>query len=163
MGIRGAWIGQHFKIHYDYATDPETDGKIRAESDFEGVGVRAGLDMRFALLGGWSLYSIASASMLYGFYRCDFRERWESEKVAFSKDGFRNGASTAQLSLGVRWDTYVHKDRYHFGLYAGWEQNIWFGINKMNHFFRNLSGGGLQQMNGDLTLSGGTFGARFDF
>ena len=163
LGIRAAWIDQHFNIHYDYKTTPETDGRIRAESDFEGVGVRAGLDMRFSLLAGWSLYGIASAAMLYGFYDCDFHERWESVRVAIAKDTFHNAASTAQLSFGVQWDTYVHKDRYHFGLYAGWEQNIWFGINKMNHYFRNLSGGSLQQMNGDLTLSGGTFGVRFDF
>ncbi len=163
IGIRGAWIDQHFDIHYDYTTTPETDGRIRAESDFEGVGARAGLDMRFALHGGWSFYSIASASMLYGFYDCDFSEHWESTKVAVARDGFHNAATTAQLALGVRWDTYVHKDRYHFGLYAMWEQNIWFGLNKMNHYFHNLNDGSLEQMNGDLTLSGGTFGVRFDF
>jgi hypothetical protein len=163
FGVRGAWIDQHFDIHYDYTTDPITDGKLRAESDFEGGGVRAGLDTRFGLWGGWSFYGIASASMLYGFFNCDFHERWESVKVAKTRDGFHHAASTAQLALGVRWDTYVHRDRYHFGLYAGWEQNIWFGVNKMNHYFHSLSEGNLQQMNGDLTLSGGTFGVRFDF
>lgn len=163
FGIRAAWIDQHLDTRYEYTTVPKTRGKTRAESDFQGVGARAGFDMRFTLLGGWSLYSIASAAMLYGFYDCDFHERWDGVKVAISRDGFHNAASTAQLALGVRWDTYVHRDRYHFGLYAGWEQNIWFGINKMNHYFHNLSDGSLQQMNGDLTLSGGTFGVRFDF
>jgi hypothetical protein len=163
FGIRSSWIDQHFDIHYNYTTTPRTKGRLRAESDFEGVGVRGGLDMRFALLSGWSFYSIASASMLYGFYDCDFHERWNSLRVASTRDGFHNAASSAQLALGVRWDTYLHRDRYHIGLYAGWEQNIWFGLNKMNHYFHNLSAGNLQQMNGDLTLSGGTFGVRFDF
>jgi hypothetical protein len=163
LGIRGAWIDQHFNIDYDFTTTPQTDGKLRAESDFEGGGVRAGMDMRFALLGGWSFYGIASASMLYGFYDCDFHEHWESVEVAKTRDGFHNAASSAQLALGVRWDTYLHKDRYHCGLYAGWEQNIWFGVNKMNHYFHSLSEGNLQQMNGDLSLCGGTFGVRFDF
>ncbi len=163
IGIRGAWIDQHFDIHYKYTTDPTTRGRLRSESDFEGVGVRTGLDMRFALIGGWSFYSIASASMLYGFYDCDFSSHWNSTRPAKTRDGFRNAASTGQLALGVRWDTYLHRDRYHFGLYAGWEQNIWFGINKMNHYFHNFNEGNLQQMNGDLSLSGGTFGVRFDF
>jgi hypothetical protein len=101
--------------------------------------------------------------MLYGFYNCDFHQKWSSTEVAKTRDGFHNAASTAQLALGVRWDIYVHRNRYHFGLYAGWEQNIWFGVNKMNHFTHNLSEGNLEQMNGDLTLSGGTFGVRFDF
>jgi len=163
IGARGAWINQHFDIHYNYMTAPTTKGDIRADSDFEGGGVRMGLDMRFILLGGWSFYSVASASMLYGYYDCNFKEHWNATVVAKSKDNFHNAVSTGQLSLGVRWDTYVHKDRYHFGLYAGWEQNIWFGINKMNHFFHNLDEGNLEQMNGDLALAGGTFGIRFDF
>ena len=163
FGIRGAWIDQRFKVEYDLTTAPSTDLHLKAESDFEGGGIRAGFDARFALLGGWSFYGIASASMLYGFYDCDFREKWESVKIAVSKDKFHQAASTAQLALGIRWDGYTHNDRYHFGLYAGWEQNIWFGINKMNHFFSSLHDGDLQQMNSDLTLQGGTFGIRFDF
>ena len=35
------------------------------------------------------------------------------------------------------------------------EQNIWFGINKMNHYFANLNQGNLEQMIGDLSLVGG--------
>lgn len=163
FGIRGGWFDQDFHIHYNYTTTPGTKGKIKAKSDFEGVGVRGGIDMRFTLFSGWSFYSIAAGSMLYGFYDCDFSEKWNSVKVAKTDDGFRSAASNAQLSFGVRWDTYLHKDRYHVGIYAGWEQNIWFGMNKMNHYFHNLSEGSLQQMNGDLTLSGGTFGVRFDF
>jgi hypothetical protein len=163
FGLRGAWIDQRFKIHYDLTTTPITDVRLKAESDFEGGGIRAGFDARFALLGGWSFYGLASASMLYGHYNCDFREKWDHVKIAVSEDGFHQAASTAQLALGVRWDGYVHHDRYHFGLYAGWEQNIWFGVNKMNHFFSGLHEGDLQQMNSDLTLQGGTFGVRFDF
>jgi hypothetical protein len=163
FSIRGAWIDQDFKIKYDLTTAPITDLHLKAESEFEGGGIRAGFDARFTLWGGWSFYGIASASMLYGHYDCDFREKWESVKIAVSRDGFHQAASTAQLALGVRWDGYTHADRYHVGLYAGWEQNIWFGINKMNHFFSGLHDGDLQQMNNDLTLQGGTFGIRFDF
>jgi len=163
FGGRGAWIDQHFKIKYDLATSPETDARLKAQSDFEGGGIRAGFETRFVLLNGWSFYGTASASMLYGYYDCDFYEKWESVKIARSKDTFHQAASTAQLALGVRWDGYTHNDRYHFGLYAEWEQNIWFGINKMNHFFSGFSEGDLQQMNSDLTLQGGTFGIRFDF
>ncbi|MGC1878679.1 MAG: Lpg1974 family pore-forming outer membrane protein [Rhabdochlamydiaceae bacterium] len=163
FGIRGAWIDQHFKIHYDYTTTPVTKGRLKAKSDFEGVGVRAGFDARFTLIGGWSFYGIASAAMLYGHYDCDFREKWNRVRIATSRDGFHQAASTAQLALGVRWDGYIYRDRYHFGLYAGWEQNIWFSVNKMNHYFSGLGDGDLQQMNSDLTLQGGTFGIRFDF
>ena len=163
FGPRGAWIDQDFKIHYQLTTTPATQTKLKMESDFEGGGIRAGFNARFTLLGGWSFYGQASASMLYGYYNCDFRGKWNSHPIAGTRDGFHNAASTAQLELGVRWDTYFHRDRYHVGLYAAWEQNIWFGLNKMNRYFNKLSEGNFQQMNGDLTLQGGTFGIRFDF
>lgn len=163
FGARGAWIDQDFKIRYQYTTTPITKGRLKMDSDFEGGGVRGGVDARFAVLNGWSFYGLAAASMLYGFFNCDFRETWVSRKIAGTRDGFHQAVSSLQMALGVRWDTYVHRDRYHFGLYAGWEQNIWYGINKMNHYFNRLSEGNLQQLNGDLSLQGGTFGVRFDF
>ena len=35
FGLRGAWIDQHFDIHYKYETTPSTRGKIRADSDLK--------------------------------------------------------------------------------------------------------------------------------
>lgn len=163
IGARGAWIGQDFRIRYHFTTTPITRARLKAESDFQGGGVRAGFDMRFALFSGWSFYSLASASMLYGHFDCDFHEKWQSIRIATTRDGFHQAASTAQLALGVRWDSYFHHDRYHLGLYAGWEQNIWFGVNKMNHWFNQFHDGNLEQMNGNLMLQGGTFGLRFDY
>ena len=110
-----------------------------------------------------SLYGLASASMLYGAFDCPFKETWEQDVIASAKDSFHQATSTLQMAFGVRWDAYVHRDRYHIGLYAGWEQNIWFGLNKMNRYFSQLSQGELQQLNGDLSLQGATGGVRFDF
>lgn len=163
FGLRGAWLDQNLKTSYRYATTPQTSGRSHFDSDFEGGGVRAGLDARFTLLNGWSFYGIAAASTLYGFFDCDFRANLDNHPVAKTRDGFRQALSSLQMALGVRWDTYVHRDRYHFGLYAGWEQNIWYGANKMNHYFGQFSEGNLQQFNNDLCLQGGTFGIRFDF
>lgn len=163
LGGRAAWIDQSFNTHYHLTTTPTTQTHLHAQSDFEGGGIRIGADARLSLLGGWSFYGLASASMLYGHFDCDFHENWQNVKIAGTRDGFHQATSTAQLALGVRWDTYVHRDRYHFGIYAAWEQNIWFGLNKMNRYFNQLHQGNLEQLNSDLTLQGGTFGIRFDF
>ncbi len=163
MGIRGAWIDQEFKIKYDYATVPEIKGRLKMQSDFEGVGARAGLDMRFALYNGWSLYGLATASLLYGHFDCDFHQKSDLHKIARTEDGFHRGISTVQMGLGVRWDTFFHHRRYHFGIAAGWEQNIWYGITQFNHYNSQLQAGSHAQNNADLTLQGGTLSARFDF
>jgi hypothetical protein len=163
MGIRGAWIDQEFKIHYDYALTPEVKGKLKLDSDFEGVGARLGLDLRFALHKGWSLYGVAAGSLLYGDFDCDFHQKADSFTIARTDDNFHKGVSTIQMGLGVRWDTYFSKRRFHFGVSAGWEQNIWYGVTQFNHYLGSLSTGTLVQDDGDLTLQGGTLSARFDF
>ncbi|MBS0620065.1 MAG: hypothetical protein JSS61_01215 [Verrucomicrobia bacterium] len=163
IGARGAWIDQSFRVKYDLATSPEMFQHSKAHSDFEGGGIRAGADLRLALFGGWSFYGLASGSMLYGHFDCDYRCKAGGVSIGRTTDGFHQPATSAQLALGVRWDVYLHKDRYHFGLFAGWEQNMWFGMNKMNRYFGQLQNGLLQQMNSDLSLQGGTFGVRFDF
>jgi len=163
FGARGAWIDQDLKLEYTLTTAPVTEYQYKPKCNFEGGGIRAGLDARFAMLGGWSLYGLASGSLLYGHFDTDAKGKWNGTEIGEVRDGFHQAASTVQLALGVRWDTYLHKDRYHVGLYAGWEQNIWFGLNKMNHYFGNLNEGNLEQFSSDLTLQGGTFGVRFDF
>ncbi len=163
FGGRAAWIDQALKIRYRFNIAPEITTKTRVENDFEGGGIRAGLDTRFALLHGWSFYGLASFSLLYGHFDCDFHLKENHILVAKSDDDFHNGISNSQLAFGIRWDTYFSRLRYHLGLYAGWEQNIWFGINKMNRFDQNLQMGSLEKNNGNLSLQGGTFGARFDF
>ena len=160
FGLRGSWIDQSFKIGYSFS-DIQT--RLKAKSDFDGGGLRGGVDLRFALLGGWSIFGLGSYSLQYGHFDANFREKENSIRIAKSKNGSRSGLSTGQLALGVRWDTYFRRSRYHLGVYAAWEQNIWYGMNKMSHFMGQLNQGIFEQMNGDLTLQGGTFGVRFDF
>lgn len=163
IGVRAAKIHQYLHNSYTLDTTPVTQSHIIAVSDFEGGGVRTGFNSRWVLLGGWSLYANASAALLYGLYNCPFRNTWEKAVVTQTKDGFHQPASTVSLSLGTEWDLYMSSDRYHLGLWLGWEQNVWLGLNKMNHFFGSASEGNLEQMNGNLSLSGGTAGLRFDF
>lgn len=164
LGIRGAWIDQDFKIKYDYATSPEIEGHIKAESDFEGVGARGGFDLRFVLLKGWSIYGLAAASLMYGDMDCDLRQKENHHKIARTNDGYHRAISTVQMGLGLRWDTYFsHRRRYHVGVAIGWEQNIWYGVTQFNHYYNELQFGTLVPTNGDLTLQGGTLSGRFDF
>ncbi len=163
IGARGAWIDQNFKIFYDYATTPIMQGRLKLDSSVQAGGIRAGADTRFNLLHGWSIISKGSYSVLYGHFDSDFREKANSHRIASSKDGFHQGISTLQLSLGIEWDTYFCNNRYHAALYAAWEQNIWFGLEKWAHFSGPLSAGTFEQTSTNLSLQGGTFGARLDF
>ena len=163
FGLRLAWIDQIFKVHYDFATSPLIVGRLHAKSDFSGAGLRLGLDGRFAFKKGFSIYGVSAFSLLYGRFETDFSERENGLKIADADDDFHSGLPTLQLALGLQWDTYLYCHRYHLGFNVGWEQNLWFSLNQMNHFLHQLNEGNLHQENGNLTLQGISFGARFDF
>ncbi len=163
FSLRGAWIEQHFHAHYTYVTTPVTTGHLRANSSFQGGGLRAGADSRFALPYGFSVYGTASGSLLYGTIDGDASTLENSTVIAKTKDHFNTGISAVQLALGWGWDTHFAKERLHLELHMGWEANLWFSINQMNHFVNGLSQGLFFKEKGNLSTQGLTAGGRFSF
>ena len=163
FGLRGLWIEQDLTNHYTYATSPVVFGKLHAESDFKGAGLRTGADARFCLPHGFSVYGIASGSLLYGRFDADMKIHENQFTIAETEDEFWKGISSLQLALGLAWDTHFAKDRLHIEFHLGWEQNAWFGANQMNHSMGQLHEGYYLQENSTLTLQGLVAGGRFSF
>lgn len=163
FGIRWLLIDQIFHNHTLFATSPSVLGKLRSESTFQGGGIRAGGDMRFALPFGFSVYGIAGGALLYGKIDSGFSVKEDGVKIAQTKDDEWKGIANLQLSLGFSWDTHLFKERCHLEFHAGWEQNGYFNVNQMNHYLGDLSQGNYFKENGNLTLQGIVAGGRFDF
>jgi hypothetical protein len=163
FGLRGAWIDQTLKTHFTYATAPAISENLRAEADFHGGGLRAGIDIRFAFPCNLSLYGLTSGSLLYGQTNNRLRAQENHTAIAHTKDLFWKGISALQMGLGLSWDTHFAKDRLHIELHIGWESNIWFSINTMNHFMPQLRQGAYFKENSNLSMQGLVAGGRFDF
>lgn len=163
FGLRGLWLDQELKNKYIYFTSPRIRGNVQAESDFRGGGLRAGANARFAMGCGFSIYGIASGSLLYGHFDSDFHLKEKEKTIAFSEDSFWRGISSLQLALGLSWDTHFSRDRRHIEFHVGWEQNQWFGANQMNHFMQEVGKGVYHQENSNLAFQGLVTGGRFNF
>ncbi len=174
LGIRAAWTDQTFQTFADVILPEDTQSQgplsldLKATSDFSGAGFRFGLDGRFDFCWDVSLFGLASYSLLYGSFDTDFKESTtgltvQDLVIASSEDSFHMGLSSLQLALGLQWNRSYCCDRYRFGVHLAWEQNMWFQLNQMNHFQGALSTGNVYQENGNLSLQGISFGARFDF
>lgn len=163
FGLRGLLLEQDLKNRYDYDAAPIVIGRLMAKSDFHGGGLRAGTDARFAVPYGFSIFGIASGSLLYGHFYSDFRLKEDHETIAYSHDRFWKGISSLQLALGLAWDTHFYRDRLHIEFHVGWEQNQWFSANRMNHFMQEIGKGVFFQENSNLSLQGLVAGGRFDF
>jgi hypothetical protein len=163
FGLRGAWIDQTLKTRSFYSTTPPVFGDLHSCADFRGGGLRAGLDTRFTFPYGLSIYGLASGSLLCGQANGSLRIHENTIEIAHTKDRFCKGLSSVQMALGFGWDTHFAKDRLHIELHVGWESNIWFGINQMNHYLNQLNQGAFFKENGNLSTQGLVAGGRFDF
>lgn len=163
FGIRGLWLDQELKNHYTYDTAPVVLGSSHVNSDFRGGGLRAGADARFTIPCGFSIYGIASGSLLYGRFNANMRFKEDQQPIADTKDHFWKGISSLQLALCLAWDSHFLKDHCHIEFHVGWEQNIWFNVNQMNHFMNNFHNGSYFKENSNLTLQGLIAGGRLDF
>lgn len=179
VGIRAAWINQHYKIDYvseALVFDPEDDcfqkeEEIRMRSRFSGAGVLGGLDSEWKLGCGLSIYGDVAASLLWGKFR---RNTFDTE--TFSGDEFartecydqtdntHTGGCRAitDASIGLRWRQFFDCDRMALTLSVGWELHCFFDQNR----FENIASRHKPQPQverGDLYTQGVTVAARLDF
>lgn len=160
FGLRGAKIDQNLKIDYTYVIQ---NGSQHSRSDFIGGGLRAGSDLRFALPCDFGICALMSGSLLMGRIDAELRLKENKTLAAHTKDHFWRMVPALQMALKLSWDRHLYRDRLHLALYAGWEQNIWFGINQMNHFMNPLEGVRFFKENSNLCTQGLVAGGRFSF
>ncbi|MEN9343658.1 MAG: hypothetical protein RLZZ453_445 [Chlamydiota bacterium] len=161
FGIRGAFIDEKMKSTFTY--DPVSIGSVDASVHFKGGGLRAGGEGRWVLPLDFSLYGLLSGSLLYGQFQP--KSVWALDGVTQgqSQDSFLQNLNTMQMLFGVAWDTHFAKDKLHFEVHMGWEQNIFFHFNRFNHYLGDLSEGFFFEDKGNLCLQGLSVGGRFDF
>lgn len=163
FSLRAALFDQNLSMNFSYQTTPLSLGAIDAKSDFLGGGLRGGANGRWTFPYGFALYGQASGSLLYGQFETKSTWELDGELAASSKNNFLQTLSNVQLALGFGWDTHFYKDKLHIEFHIGWEQAIFFHLNRMSHYVNELSKALYFQEQGNLSLQGITVGGRFDF
>jgi len=167
IGIRGLVIQQDYNISYRGGSIfPNDTQKVSMDNDFWGVGMRMGLDTLWGLGSGFSIFGNGAAALLSGTFDVHQRNHMEKQninRINITDDDHWNVVATAELALGVQWDHFFCKDRYHFGVNLGWEFNAFFNQNRLMRFLSTQTPGAFTRSNGDLTFQGVTLGLRFDF
>ena len=178
IGLRTSWIDQYYDVDYENIRSQQSPGgtiitqghkvDIDMKNKFWGLGPRFGLDTQWGLGSGFSIFGNAAFSLLYGFFETAFHEldrQTNNIGVPYgaTHNSFRQTVAITDLQLGLRWDHMFDKDRFHFGLQAGWEHHMFFSQNQFSRFVDNYEKGNFIINQGDLTTQGWTLSARFDF
>ena len=165
-GFKGTWQDQDYTSRAEFlnaAGDVTLRNKMVQDFDYWGFGIRTGLDTAWHFSSSWSIFGNFAISALWSGFDID-RKDTQFSAVADTtitqlntENNFHTILPVLELAIGLRWETWFSDDDYHFGIDAGWEEQVWWGMNRL--IVRQQP----QRDNGDLTLQGFTLKFRFDF
>ena len=193
IGGRVAWINQDYNLKFArnastvapiYPAGNTSQWWLNMDNDFWGIGIRLGLDTKWVLGKGFSVYGDGAFSILDGHFHNSFKQRAKgfgvisaNSKIPVSTtDRFKNknhvhsDIATIDLNLGLRWESTFANDKGFFALWTGYEQHVFFEQNQFMNYqydFTLLAGaieGPSFYTNGSsLTTHGLVLGAEFGF
>jgi hypothetical protein len=168
-GLKGAWFKQDLNIQETLATPVTIAGgsytnvSIHPTESVWGIGVRGGMDTVWHFCKGWGIYLDSSVTTLWASYtdkRHDQAYNATNNALA-ATDVLRNSFSTntvlpvVEFNLGLTYMTWFNNNDYMFDLKAGWEEQVWFNMNRFYDW--------VHQGSRNLTYQGFTFQAGFHF
>jgi hypothetical protein len=168
LGLRGVWMNQRFDNQYSFsALSPAATADLR--QSFHAPALRGGLNLNWRFTNSFSFVANASASLAYGKFNIKQDDDLPSSATPLPsvnvRDKFHSVKANVEAALGLQWETYFSKNRYHFALAAAYEYVDWFNQNQLTNYQYDVSGGNtfVKHLKGDLSLQGLTLSARFDF
>lgn len=168
IGLKRAWINQHFHVRYETGYDPTTGllpnayYDVRFSNDFRSIGPRIGMDTHLWMGWGFSIGANAAAALMYGpmhSHRIDVSSQFGSVDLAENINRFK---PMAQGEIAIEWSKYFD-DTVRVQLCLGYEAQYWWGQNQLRTQISSSLPPSSFKSNGALTLKGLDLHARFDF
>lgn len=176
IGFRGAFVHQHFKAEYNNAnftngTLPGSGVKFIGSNNFNGWGLRPGLETSWMINKTWSVYANTSVSALFGHFGIKENAYLTSspfERLLNESDSYYRNAFAYDIALGLQWEKFFCPNRVskkgHLVISAGYEMASWFAQNQMVNLVYIDQGPGFgPYLSGDLGLQGVDVSVRYDF
>ena len=157
-GFKGGWQSQDYVVRAELGN---INRKMVQDFDYWGFGIRTGFDTAWHLNSSWSIFGNFALSALWSSFDIDRKDTDFDGAVTTTNVNTNNDFHTIlpvlEIAIGVRWEMWFSDDDYHFGIDAGWEEQVWWGMNRLIVINQP------QRDNGDLTFQGLTLKFRFDF
>lgn len=156
ISIRNMWLHQKYNLGA-VIDNGYHSGNLR--SNFWSIGPRAGFELKFSMGEGFYFFNNTSGALLWGF----FKNSQDSTGYARREEYVHTSTYNVDMSLGLGWDRKIDDNHYRISLRGAWEHHIFFATNFFQSSARFDNFTAFDQANGNFTLEGFTFTARFDF
>lgn len=139
-GLKSAWFDQEQVTRYTGGDANESNlglgvntVHIKDDCDFWGLGPRVGVDSKWYLGCGFSIFGNVAGALLFGHFDVDHKEHYspyQNNRIKLNAN--RHAFSpTVQMQLGLHYDKYIHDNKQHIGIGLGFEANYWWRQNQM--------------------------------
>lgn len=173
FGLKSAWIQLKQSTRYSgggTATVLSVNGNsipvtglgvntvyVKEKSDFWGIGPRTGINSKWFLANGFSIYGDIDGALLYGYYETASKQWWSlnDQNVIRLKQKYHMLTPTIHFGLGLAYDKYIYNDQQHLSLSLGYENEYYWDI------YRTIQADFLGR--GAVGFFGVTFKIRWDF
>ena len=166
FGLKSTWMNLHQKMVYE-GGDITAPSILEVEdyNKFWGIGPQAGIDSKWYLCNGFSIFGNASASLLWGYYKVAHEEMLSvdpSDDNVYIRAPLHRFSPNMQLALGFAYDQYLNDKKQHISATLGWETIYYFRVNQMI----NVTDDDYQRFDRfseDVSFQGATLHLRLDF
>ncbi len=165
LGLMTAWINLKQTTRYTGGSVLGVNTiHVRQKDDFWGIGPRTGVNSKWYLTNGFSVFGMASGALVYGFHQTQFKN-WYSANVdrrILFRGSMHRFAPTADLQIGLAYDRYIYNDKQHISVSLGYECQYWWALNQ-NFKLSEQSLPEFVRQNEDLNFHGVDLHIRWDF
>lgn len=177
FGLRALWLDLKQSTNYtggDNISNPEDETDVwfqglgnntvysKDKSDFWGLGVRTGLDTKWFLTNGFSVFGDVSGALLWGQFKTRFQTTYSATPSARTdiKYDFHQIVPAVNLILGLAYDQYIYNDKQHIGISLGYDTQYLWSVNQ------SMKPDGItvvDPVSADVSIQGVTLEVRWDF
>ncbi len=172
FGLKAAWIDQQQITRY---TGGEPDAfnnigpgintiHVKDDCDFKGLGPRTGLDSKWHLGHGFSIFGNFATALVWGFYDVSHKEKYSpvaDNHVKLSAD-MNRFSPTVQFQLGLAYDAYFLNDTNHITIGLGFDAQYWWRQNQMLKI-DDSTPAKYERYSEDVSMQGVTLDIKWDF
>ena len=169
IGVRGAWVGQQLNTKYNSISfdggSPTSVAFLltKNKNNFQGWGLRFGIDNTWSIPYGFKLLVNVSGSLLKSTFRISQNETTNTgQKAVFLSNTQYDTQEILELALGIGWEKCWDRLKK-LSIDLCWEENVWFHQSQLFYFTSlQVTTRGLP-LQGNLGFSGPTLAMSFAF
>ncbi len=165
FGLATAWINQKQTTRYTGGQIGVNTVQVKNKCDFWGLGPMTGLQSKWYLTNGFSVFGNASGALLYGYYQVQMKNWYSADPVkctALVRGNMHRFAPTTQLQIGLAYDKYISNDKQHIGVSLGYDCQYWWSMNQ-SFWVNPAVSAQYQRQNESVSFHGVDLHIRWDF